>query len=307
MLFVFPGQGSQKVGMGKDVYDAFQCARDVFHEVDDAISFKLSQLIFEGTEEDLKHTENAQPAIMTVSIALAEVLKHEFGIDISKKATFFAGHSLGEYSALCAAGVITLSETARLLRLRGAAMAAACPSEGKMAAIIGLNFEKVEKIVSEIQPLVQIANDNSPEQIIISGYRNAVEMAMEQALACGAKRALALEVSGPFHCQLMEKAAVSLAESLETVTFRDPAKPIIANVTAKAELGNFKDLLLKQITELVRWRESIIFAKENGVSRCVEIGPGRVLAGLTKRITDNIDAISVNSVSSIEALNSLNL
>lgn len=305
MLVVFPGQGSQKIGMGADIYEKFSCAKEVFQEVDDAISYKLSDLIFNGTEDELKLTQNAQPAIMTVSMAFVRVLSAEFGVDVTEKASFFAGHSLGEYSALCAAGVISLTDAAKILRVRGKAMAEACPNGGAMAAIIGLSMDDVEKIVNEINSdssFVQIGNDNSPRQLIISGHENAIEQAMTAAQNVGAKRALKLEVSGPFHSMLMEKAVEPLQEILNSVEFKTPSKPIITNVTAKAETEGFKDILIKQLTSRVRWTETIQFAKNNGVNKCVEIGPGRVLTGLVKQIEGDMETINVNSVDSLTLL-----
>ena len=305
MLVVFPGQGSQKIGMGADIYEKFSCAKEVFQEVDDAISYKLSDLIFNGTEDELKLTQNAQPAIMTVSMAFVRVLSAEFGVDVTEKASFFAGHSLGEYSALCAAGVISLTDAAKILRVRGKAMTEACPNGGAMAAIIGLSMDDVEKIVNEINSdssLVQIGNDNSPRQIIISGHENAIEQAMTAAQNVGAKRALKLEVSGPFHSTLMEKAVEPLREILNSVEFKTPSKPIITNVTAKAETEGFKDILIKQLTSRVRWTETIQFAKNNGVNKCVEIGPGRVLTGLVKQIEGDMETVNINSVDSLTLL-----
>ncbi|MDR1333924.1 MAG: ACP S-malonyltransferase [Holosporaceae bacterium] len=303
MLFVFPGQGSQKIGMGKDIYDAFQTARDVFHEVDEAISFKLSDLIFHGTEDEIKLTENTQPALMTVSMAFVKVLEKEFGIDVTQKAKFFAGHSLGEYTALSASRAISLTEAAKALRVRGIAMGKACPTCGAMAAIIGLDMSVLEQIVVECstnEEMVQIANDNSAGQVVISGHRNAVERAMEKSSAAKAKKTVLLEVSGPFHSNLMVKAIPEITDALNAITFRAPAKPIIANVTAKAEVDDFHSLLLKQVTGRVRWRESILFAESNSVSKCVEIGAGKVLLGLVKRISLQMELISVNSIESLE-------
>ena len=308
MIFVFPGQGSQKIGMGKDIYENFSSARDVFHEVDDAISFNLSKLIFEGTEEELKKTENTQPALMAVSIAFSEVMKKEFGFDLSEKAKFFAGHSLGEYTALCAAGAISLRDTARILRIRGKAMAEACPSGGAMAAILGLDINQVEEITKEAgsdTETVQIANDNSVGQIVVSGHAEAVKKAAEIAQSRGAKRAVMLPVSGPFHSELMQPAAKILEDILSDIEFKTPTRPIIANVTAKAETENFKELLLKQITSRVRWVESIRYAESQGVSKCIEIGAGRVLTGLVKRISPNMQLVNINSVESLEYLKTM--
>lgn len=302
MLAVFPGQGSQKIGMGKDIYDSFASARSVFEEVNDAISFNLSNLIFNGTEDELKATENAQPALMTVSIAIVRALKEEFGIDIAEKSKLLAGHSLGEYTALCAAGVLTLPDAAKILRLRGKAMAESYPSGGAMAAIIGLKIEEVERLVRTADNpgnVVQIANDNSPLQIVISGNAEAVEKVCEEAQKQGARKAVKLDVSGPFHCRLMKKAFHKLSECLSEIEFRAPTTPIISNVTAKSENSNFKELLLRQITERVRWRESILFAEQNSVTKCVEIGSGKVLTGLIKRISPNMSLTNIDSVESI--------
>lgn len=303
MLIVFPGQGSQRIGMGADIYEKFACARKVFKEVDDAVSFKLSELIFNGTEDELKLTQNAQPAIMAVSIALLRVLEREFGFNLAEKAQFFAGHSLGEYTALCAAGVLSLYDTANVLRVRGKAMAEACPEGGAMAAIIGLDIESVRKVVEEVVKMpknsgliVQVANENSPRQTIISGHRNAVESAMETAKEAGAKRALMLEVSGPFHSILMKAAEEPLKEKLDSVHFGAPSHPIISNVTARPETDGFKELLIKQLTSPVKWVDTILWAKREGsVSEVSEIGPGKVLSGLIKQIDSDI-TVTVNDV-----------
>lgn len=303
MLFMFPGQGSQKIGMGKDIFDAFQSARDVFHEVDDALSFKLSDLIFDGTEAALKATENAQPALMTVSIAFLECLKKEFGFTLDN-VKFFAGHSLGEYTALCAAGVLSLRDTAKILKVRGQAMADACPTGGAMAAIVGLPLETVEKIVSDSNfsnSLVTIANDNSVGQIVVSGHESSVKSVIEKAKEAKAKMAVMLEVSGPFHSPLMKPAVSTLQDTLQSVEFDTPLRPIIANVTAKAENGDFPKLLVEQIVSPVRWRESMLFAKSAGVSTCVEIGSGKVLTGLAKRTVPDFDLFNVNSLDAMEA------
>jgi [acyl-carrier-protein] S-malonyltransferase len=286
--------------MGKDIYDAFRSARDVFHEIDEAISFNLSNLIFNGSPEDLKLTKNTQPALMAVCMAFVRVLEKEFNVNLLAKTRFLAGHSLGECTALCASGAIALSDAAKILRTRGYAMAKACPVDGAMAAIIGMNIETLEKNVKEcssMDKIVQIANDNSPEQIVISGHKDAVKKVMKMAANV---RTVLLEVSGPFHSILMEKAAKEVAEALCGISFNPPAKPIISNVTAIAESNNFKDLLVKQITNRVRWRESILFAEANSVKKCIEIGPGKVLTGLVKRISPEINSINVNSLDSLE-------
>jgi [acyl-carrier-protein] S-malonyltransferase len=301
--------------MGKDLYDAFSSARDVFHEVNDAISFNLSDLIFFGSDDDLKLTKNAQPALMTVSMAFVNVLKKDFSLDISEKARFFAGHSLGEYSALCAAGVISIADTARLLRTRGLAMASACGEDGSMAAIMGLNLDVVEKILAELgddnffvesksnmakKTVLQVANDNSSGQVVISGHKAAVEKAMIKFRESGAKRTVLLDVSGPFHCELMEAAVEPLKETLDSVIFSSPIRPIISNVIAEAVSDNFKELLLRQLVFRVRWRESMMFAAENSVTKAVEIGSGKVLAGLMKRIVPSVECQSVNSLEAAE-------
>lgn len=308
MLVVFPGQGSQKIGMGADVYENFACAREVFEEVDDAISFKLSQIILEGTDDELKMTQNAQPAIMAVSMAFVKVLQCEFGFDLARNARFFAGHSLGEYTALCSAGVLSLSDSARILRVRGTAMAAACPTGGAMAAIVGLDIEEVRKLVRSVAEqhkedglILQVANENSPRQTIISGHEKAIEQAMEASKEAGAKRALKLEVSGPFHSSLMTAAEQPLQKQLKEVHWGAPSRAIITNVTAKGEEDDFENLLIRQLTSPVRWTETIRWAKaEGGISKVLEIGPGRVLTGLIKQIDSDIVTENINSLESLE-------
>lgn len=299
MLFMFPGQGSQKIGMGKDLFDKFETARDVFNEVDDTISFKLSKLMFSGDADELQQTQNAQPAIMTVSLAFVRVMKKDFGIDLSKFAKYFAGHSLGEYSALCAAKVLSLADTARILRTRGEAMAKAYPTGGAMAAIIGLSIEKIEEIISTVND-VQIANDNSVGQVVISGSEDAVKTAMQSLKENGAKLVVPLSVSGAFHSKFMKPAEDPVKEILDATAFNNPTAPIIANVTAKAESNNFKQLLIDQLTNRVRWRETIVFAHDNGVENFVEIGNGNVLTGLVKRTVKDVKMININSIESIE-------
>lgn len=303
MIVVFPGQGSQKIGMGKDIYDNFSVAKNVFQEVDDAINFSLSKLIFEGTEEDLKATINAQPALMAVSIAFWKVLKAEFGFGDNVK--YFAGHSLGEYTALCAGEVLSLRDTANILRLRGKVMSEACPTGGAMAAILGLDIAAVENIVNEVstkEAQVQIANDNSPGQVVISGHEDAVEKAMKRAMELKARNAVKLQVSGPFHSKLMFPAVKAMEESLRQITFSKPKLPIVTNITAKAETGGFEDLLIQQLTGRVRWRESILFAEQQGVSNCIEIGSGKVLTGLAKRIAPNMKLMNINSLESLSQI-----
>lgn len=298
MLFMFPGQGSQKIGMGKELYENFEAARRIFEEVDDSLSFKLSQLMFDGDEAELRLTKNAQPAIMAVSMAYVNVLKKDFSVNFSK-AKYFAGHSLGEYTALCTAGVLSLAQTCRILGARGLAMEKAYPQGGAMAAILGLSIEKLEKVVSSLEN-VQIANDNSTGQAVISGTKEDVEKAMEMAKEQDAKRAILLTVSGPFHSKFMAPAEEALQKSMEGVVFSTPSAPIISNVTAKAESSDFKRLLIQQLTNRVRWRESLIYAHENNVHTFVEIGEGNVLSGLAKRTLTDVDIFTVNNLESLE-------
>lgn len=305
-VFVFPGQGSQTVGMGKDLADAFEPARRTFEEVDDALGQHLSKLMFEGPEADLNLTENTQPALMAVSMAVINVMK-DAGIDLSRNCAYMAGHSLGEYSALTAAGAFNLAECAKLLRLRGQAMQQAVPvGKGAMAAILGLDFDDVAKIAAEASgnEICEAANDNAPGQIVISGHKGAVEAAMALATERGAKRALALPVSAPFHCRLMEPAAQKMAAALEQATIQPPIVPVIANVTAEpvSTPADIRRLLVEQVTGRVRWRESVQAMKELGVDQAVEIGAGKVLAGLIKRIEPEIAAFSVGNPAQVEDL-----
>lgn len=302
---VFPGQGSQSVGMGKALADQFPAAAEVFARVDAALGESLSRVIFEGPEAELTLTANAQPALMATSLAVVRVLESEAGLDVQRDAAFVAGHSLGEYSALCAAGALTLEDTARLLRIRGEAMQKAVPvGEGAMAAILGLDFSEVSKIAGEaareLHPsgaICQAANDNGGGQVVISGTKGAVERAMELAKLKGAKRALALPVSAPFHCSLMQPAAEAMAEALEATTILAPKTPLVANVSASAvaDPAVIRDNLVAQVTGTVRWRESVLYMSGRGVTRFVELGAGKVLAGLIKRIADGATASSVGT------------
>ncbi|MGO4907159.1 ACP S-malonyltransferase [Pseudorhodobacter sp. W20_MBD10_FR17] len=285
--FVFPGQGSQTIGMGRALAEAYPAARAVFDEVDEALGEKLSALIWEGAIEDLTLTQNAQPAIMATSLAALAALEAE-GLGLAHVA-FVAGHSLGEYSALCAAGSIGLADTARLLRIRGEAMQAAVPvGVGAMAALLGLDYAGAKAVAVEAagDEVCQVANDNDPAQVVISGHKAAVERACEIAKAAGAKRALLLPVSAPFHCSLMEPAALVMAEALAGVEIRDPIVPLVANVRAEAvrDAADVRKLLVAQVTGEVRWRESVQWLVGAGVTEFWEIGAGKALSGMIKRI-----------------------
>jgi [acyl-carrier-protein] S-malonyltransferase len=308
--FVFPGQGSQTVGMGKALAEAYAPARQVFAEVDGALGQNLSRLMFEGPEAELTLTANAQPALMAVSLAATRVLEAEAGLDISSDARFVAGHSLGEYSALAAAGALTIADSARLLRIRGEAMQRAVPvGEGAMAAIIGLDFAQVSAIALQAASdlylqgaICEAANDNGGGQVVISGTKAAVERAMELAKAGGAKRALALPVSAPFHCTLMKPAADAMAAALASVEIKTPKAPLVANVSAVA-VQNPADIragLIAQVTGAVRWRESVLYMADHGVADFVEIGAGKVLSGLIRRIAEGATTMSVGAPADVE-------
>ncbi len=304
--FVFPGQGSQEVGMGRELAAAFATARQVFEEVDAALDQPLSRLMFEGPEDELTLTENAQPAIMSVSLAAFRVLEQEGGIKLAEKAAFVAGHSLGEYSALAAAGALELASAARLLKRRGQAMQQAVPvGEGAMAALLGLDLEAVRRIAEEAAQgeVCAPANDNAPGQIVISGGAAAVDRAIALAAERGAKRSIRLAVSAPFHCALMAPAADVMAEELAEVPLPAPLVPLVANVTAASvdDPKAIRRLLVEQVTAMVRWRESVLFMKGEGVGELVEIGPGRVLSGLARRIDRELGAVSVSGPGDIEA------
>jgi [acyl-carrier-protein] S-malonyltransferase len=292
--------------MGKALADAFAAARDVFAEVDDALSQKLSRIMWEGPESDLTLTENAQPAIMAASIAVVRVLEKEVGLDLSKQARLVAGHSLGEYSALCAAGGFTLADTARLLKIRGTAMQSAVPvGEGGMIALIGADIEGAEAVASEAAQggVCVVANDNAPGQVVLSGAKPALDRVPDIAKARGIKRAIPLAVSAPFHCPLMQPAADAMAEALSKVTIRPLAVPVLANVTAAegSDPETIRDLLVKQVTGRVRWRESILALKGLGVDTTVELGGNKVLTGMVKRIDKDLQTISIDTPADIEA------
>lgn len=304
--FVFPGQGSQAVGMGRELAAAFAPAREVFEEVDEALKQKLSALMFEGPAEALTLTANAQPALMAMSLAVVRVLEREGGVSLPQVATLVAGHSLGEYSALAAAGAFDVATAARLLRLRGEAMQqAVAPGVGAMAALLGVELDQAAAICAEAAEgeVVEIANDNGGGQVVISGAAPAVERAIALAKAKGVKRALPLPVSAPFHCALMAPAADAMAKALAAEPPRPPLVPVVANVTAQpvSDPVEIRDLLVQQVTATVRWRESVAAIKAEGVDTVVELGAGKVLAGLVKRIDPELAASSVGTPAEIEA------
>jgi [acyl-carrier-protein] S-malonyltransferase len=308
---MFPGQGSQSVGMGKALAEEFPAARKVFEEVDAALSQKLSQLMFHGPEAELTLTANAQPALMAASIATLRALESESDFDPAQNAAFVAGHSLGEYSALCAAGSLTLEDTAKLLRLRGEAMQKAVPvGEGAMAAILGLDFGAATRIATQAASdlyltgaVCQAANDNGGGQVVVSGTKEAVGRAMELAKLAGAKRALLLPVSAPFHCPLMQPAAIAMEAALKEVVISPPHPPLVSNVTASevTDPEAIRSGLVAQVTGAVRWRESVVYMSAQGVTRFIELGTGKVLAGLVKRIAEGATAISIGNPAEIAA------
>jgi len=311
--FIFPGQGSQSVGMGRDLAAAFAPAREVFEEVDDTLGQKLSKLMFEGPQEDLTRTENTQPALMTHSMAVLRVLEREGGMTLADRAVLVAGHSLGEYTALCAAGSFTPAKAARLLRLRGAAMQKAVPAgEGAMAALLGAEMALALEIceaATEAAPsgsgeIVETANDNGGGQVVISGSKAAVERAIEIAKSRGVKRAMLLPVSAPFHCQLMAPAAVAMHDALGAMPPLVPMVPLVANVSAAkvTDPAEISRLLVEQVTATVRWRESVLAMIAMGVDSFIEIGAGKVLSGLIRRIAPDAATASVGTPGEIEAL-----
>src|SRR5580704_6013235 len=304
--FLFPGQGSQAVGMGKALAEAFAPARAVFEEVDDALSQRLSKIMWEGPESDLTLTENAQPAIMAASLAVMAVLKHG-GFDIARHARLVAGHSLGEYSALCAAGAFTLGDAARLLKIRGVTMQSAVPvGAGAMTALIGAEIDVAEAVAKEVAAaggVCVVANDNAPGQVVVSGSKDALDRVPDIAKAHGIKRAIPLSVSAPFHCLLMQPAAEAMREALANVTILPPAIPVLANVTAaeSAEPEMIRRLLVEQVTSRVRWRESMLALRALGVDTTVEMGGNKVLTGMMRRIDKDIQAIALDTPAEIEA------
>jgi [acyl-carrier-protein] S-malonyltransferase len=308
--FVFPGQGSQAVGMGQELAQSHAAAREVFEEVDEALSQNLTKLMFEGPIEELTLTENAQPALMAVSMAVVRVLEKDGNMDFAKTVKFVGGHSLGEYSALTAAGALDLADAARLLKARGKAMQQAVPvGVGAMAALLGLNIEPVEEVVAEAREkaaageVVAAANDNADGQVVLSGHKGAVEVAIEIAKEKGAKKAMLLPVSAPFHCPLMQPAADEMAERLADVVIAPPKVPLIANVTANevSDPDKIRRLLVEQVTGRVRWRESVLYMGEQGVEELVELGAGKILTGMVRRINRALSGSAVGTPADIDA------
>lgn len=304
--FVFPGQGSQKVGMGAELAEASAAAREVFEEVDDALGQKLSKIMCEGPEDLLTLTENAQPAIMANAIAVLRVLEKEGGINLAEKCDFVAGHSLGEYTALCAVGAFSLADTARLLKLRGQSMQAAVPvGVGAMAALLGADIEKAQALADDAAEgeICTVANDNDPAQVVLSGHRGAIERAIARVKDHGIKRGMALPVSAPFHCPLMQPAADAMAEALDKTPPGPLRLPLFANVTAAmvSDPAEVKRLLVEQVTGRVRWRESAITMKEAGVEHFVEFG-GKVVGPMITRSASDVKVTSIATMADIEAL-----
>jgi [acyl-carrier-protein] S-malonyltransferase len=306
VAFIFPGQGSQAVGMGKALADNFAPARAVFEEVDAALGEELSAIIWQGPADTLTLTENAQPALMAVSLAVMRVLESEAGLELAREAKLIAGHSLGEYSALAAAGSFSIADAARLLRIRGLAMQKAVPvGTGAMAALLGLEFEAAEAVAAEAAEgdVCQAANDNGGGQVVISGHKQAVERAIEIAKGRGARRAMLLPVSAPFHCTLMQPAADAMAEALAQVTIKPPVVPVVANVLARPiqEPAEIVKCLVAQVTGTVRWRQSVTTMAQQSVTTFYEVGAGKVLSSLVKRIADGANRIAIGTPAEIEA------
>ncbi len=305
--FIFPGQGSQAVGMGQELAEASTVARHLFQEVDDALSQHLTRLMFEGPEDELRLTENAQPALMAVSLAVVRVLEQEAGIDLAEAGDLVAGHSLGEYSALAAVGGFEVAEAARLLKRRGQAMQAAVPvGEGAMAALLGLDLEAASEVAEAAAQgeVCAPANDNAPGQVVVSGHKAAVERALEVAAERGARKSVLLPVSAPFHCALMAPAAEAMAEALGRTPPREPRLPLVSNVSAEAvtDPEAIRDLLVRQVTDMVRWRESVLFMKARGIDTLIELGAGKVLSGLTRRIDRELTGLAVGGPGDVETL-----
>ena len=306
IAFVYPGQGAQTIGMGRDLADAYPAAKAVFDEVDEALGEKLSTLIWEGDAEELTLTQNAQPALMATSMAAMAAMKSE-GITLGR-AAYVAGHSLGEYAALCAAGTFSLSDTARLLRIRGRAMQSAVPvGQGAMAALLGLSFEQAEAVAAQAAQgdVCQVANQNDPAQNVVSGSKAAVERAIDLAKAAGAKRALLLPVSAPFHCALMAPAAKEMADALADVDMQAPSVPVVANVIAEAvsDPAEIRELLIKQVTGQVRWLSSIEWMSAQGITEIWEIGAGKALSGMIRRIDKTVATVNIGTAADVAAIN----
>jgi [acyl-carrier-protein] S-malonyltransferase len=304
--FIFPGQGSQAVGMGKALADAFPQAKAVFDEVDEALSQKLSALMWEGPAEELTLTANTQPALMAVSLAAMRVLEAEAGLDLKKHAAFVAGHSLGEYSALAAAGSLSIADTARLLRIRGNAMQNAVPvGQGAMAALLGLEYDAALEVARAAAQgeVCDAANDNGGAQVVVSGHKSAVERAVTIAQEKGAKRAVMLAVSAPFHCALMQPAADAMREALAGVTVNAPVVPVVANVEAApiTDPAAIRDALVRQVTGTVRWRECVAYMAAEGVESFYEVGSGKVLTGLVKRIAAGATSSAIGTPEDVAA------
>ena len=309
VAFVFPGQGSQSVGMGKGLADVFSCAREVFEEVDAALGDKLSAVMWEGPADKVMLTENAQPALVAVSLAAMRILQIEAGVDLKRDASFIAGHSVGEYSALAAAGSLSFADAVRLVRLRGRAMQEAVPvGIGAMAALLGVEFEQAAAIAAEAAQgeVVQAANDNGAGQVVVSGHKAAVERAIEIARGKGVRRTAMLPVSAPFHSALMKPAAAVMADALARVTVRPPAVPLVANVLARAtsDPGEIVKGLVEQVTGTVRWRESVGFMARAGVNSFYEVGSGKVLSGLIQRIAKGARSFAIGAPDDIAAFKS---
>ena len=306
IAFIFPGQGSQDVGMGRELAQAYPSARAVFEEVDDALGQKLSQIMWEGPKETLTLTENAQPALMAVSMAVMRVLEKEYGFSLKDKVKFVAGHSLGEYSALAAAGAFSLADAARLLKLRGQAMQAAVPvGKGAMTALLGVGIDAARQVAEAAAQgdVCQVANDNEPTQVVLSGDKTAIDRVPEIGKGFGVRRAVPLPVSAPFHCALMQPAADAMRAALAKVTVNAPVIPVVANVLAApiSDPEEIKKRLVEQVTGTVRWRECVTYMTANGVTDVYEIGSGKVLAGLAKRIEASLNASSIGTPADIDA------
>jgi len=306
IAFVFPGQGSQDVGMGKELALAFPAAREVFEEVDAALGQKLSEIMWQGPKETLTLAENAQPALMAHSMAVMRVLEREKGLSLKQSVAYVAGHSLGEYSALAAAGALSIADAARLLKLRGQAMQRAVPvGQGAMAALLGVSLDVARVVAAEAAQgeVCDVANDNEPTQVVLSGHKTAIDRVADVGKKHGVRRALPLPVSAPFHCSLLKPAAEAMAEALAKVEVRRPVVPVVANVTAGplTDPDEIKKRLVEQVTGTVRWRECVLFMTANGVTDFIEAGSGKVLAGLVKRIEKNANAVSVGGPADLDA------